>query len=218
MDSTTSPSLLIRIRNLGDADAWNQFLDLYTTIVRDYCYQRKLQTADVDDIVQDVMAAVTKTIRSFDYDPSKGRFRAWLGTITANTIKTHLTRESRRRNKTIKTKPEEYANPNIGIPFQCSDPDSKWVEIFSERIFSVACARIRHNFSLVAWECFEATWLRNESASEIATKLGISVHSVYVNKSRVLKCLESEIQILAEDLPVTSQTDRYCNLYVHDHS
>jgi RNA polymerase sigma factor (sigma-70 family) len=218
LDSTTSPSLLIRIRNPGDVDAWGQFLDLYTTIVRDYCYQRKLQTADVDDIAQDVMALVTKTIQSFDYDPAKGRFRAWLGTVTANTIKTHLTREARRRKKSTVPNGYEHTDLSVGLPVHCSDPDSKWVEIFSERIFSAACARIRHNFNVVAWECFEATWIRNESASEIAGKLGISVHSVYVNKSRVLKRLESEIQLLADDLPVTSQTDRYSKRYVHHYT
>ena len=31
--------------------------------------------------------------------------------------------------------------------------------------------------------------------------MGIPVHSVYVNKSRVLKRLENEVRILAEDVP-----------------
>lgn len=204
MSSTTSPSLLLRIRNPDDNHAWDEFLSIYTTIVKDYCFQRRLSHADTEDIVQEVMQTVSKAIKSFEYDKSVGRFRAWLGTIAANTIKTHLAREARKakaQNSTTST--DTYDS----IDTKCSDPDSTWVEIYSERIFRVACSRIRHRFSDKTWKCFEASWVNNEPAADIAEKLNIPVHSVYVNKSRVLEKLEAEIRWLADDLPVINKTD-----------
>ena len=184
----------MRIRNSDDRDAWDEFLDLYTPIVRAYCFQRRIQEADVDDIAQDVMSGVAKSIRSLQYDASKGRFRAWLGTVVANRIKTFINRN-------------QYRNGKVTIDQsvsdgQYADPDSDWVAIFSERILHVACNRIRCDFANQTWECFQATWVRHEPAADVAKNLGIPVHSVYVNKSRVLGRLKAEIRSLADDLPL----------------
>ena len=198
MASTTSPSLLLRIRNPEDTDAWDEFLEIYTPVVRTYCFQRQLQEADVCDIVQDVMSRLVKQIRQFEYDPARGKFRAWFGTITANRIKTFLSRKSR----TERTHGEsDSAVPIDACSGSYADPDSDWIAIFSDQVYQTARARVRPVFEDATWECFEATWLRNEPAADVAHAMGIPVHSVYVNKSRVLKRLENEVRILAEDVP-----------------
>ena len=193
---TTSPSLLLRIRDPNNTDAWNEFVEIYSPIVRRYSLQRGLQTSDVEDITQDVMATVATSIRKFDYDPRRGKFRSWLGTVTANRIKTLLARNSRRKGKLQPVQAPEPADDRY------RDPDSEWVTIFSERIFRIACERIRAISSETAWQCFESTWIHNLSPQEVAGRLEIAVHAVYVNKSRVLKRLEKEVQHLAEDLPM----------------
>jgi len=192
MTESTSPSLLLRIRSSVDHNAWDEFFEIYAPVVRIYCRQRKIQPADVEDIVQDVMSRVARSIKSFDYDPGKGRFRGWLGTVAANQIKSFLNGKS---------------NENGGMPREAfssqdvwSDPDSDWVDLFYERVFQVACNRCRAEFVEQTWACFESTWVRNESASDVANSFGIPVHSVYVNKSRVLKRLESEVKLLADDM------------------
>ena len=187
----------MRIRDPRDQDAWSQFLELYEPMVRAYCFQRKIQPADMDDIVQDVMSSVSASIKKFEYDPAKGRFRAWFGTVTANRIKSFLGKLNRIEEKSSR-------NGSLENPEHYVDPDTDWISIFSETIFRSACGRIRGGFSDSTWSSFEATWMRNESAADVAMALGIPVHSVYVNKSRVLKRLESEIRILAEDMPISS--------------
>ncbi len=168
-------------------------MDAYAPAVRAYCLQRRIQEADLDDISQEVMSRVASSVRRFEYDPSKGHFRAWLGTITANQIKTFLTKDSRRLSETS-------AITNLSLPYV--DPDSEWIAIFSERVFEIACRRIRDQTSHVAWQCFEATWIRKQRPADVAQLLCINTHAVYVHKSRVLKRLEDEIRILAEDIPV----------------
>ena len=186
--------MLLRICNPEDTDAWDEFLDIYTPVVRTYCFQRRLQEADVSDIVQDVMSRIVKRIRDFDYDPAKGKFRAWFGTITANRIKTFINRKS----KIEKT----HGETELSTPVEnYLDPDSDWIAIFSDQVYQTACSRVRPAFENLTWQCFEATWLRNEPVAEVANVLGVPVHSVYFNKSRVLKRLENEVRILAEDVP-----------------
>ena len=83
----------------------------------------------------------------------------------------------------------------------CQDPDTAWIEIYSERIFSVACNEVRPQFNATTWACFEAAWIQQKPANQIAKELNVPIHSVYVNKSRVLKSLEEKVRYLAGDLP-----------------
>jgi RNA polymerase sigma-70 factor (ECF subfamily) len=196
----TSPSLLLRVRDSDDQEAWAEFMQIYSPIVRDYCHQRNLQLSDIDDITQEVMASVSSSIRTFEYDPAKGKFRAWMGTVAANKIKTWLTRQSRRKENSLGRDDSDEISP-----VDCVDPDSLWTSIFSERIFRAACDRIRGSFADVTWQCFEATWVRSEPPSKVAISLNMPVHSVYVNKSRVLQRLEQEVQRLADDVPAVNR-------------
>ncbi|MEM7782014.1 MAG: sigma-70 family RNA polymerase sigma factor [Planctomycetota bacterium] len=192
---TTSKSLLLRIRDQKDEQSWRTFETIYGQIVRSYCIQKKLQPSDTDDIVQEVLTAVSKAIRSFEYDPSKGKFRGWLGTITANKIKDFLHRKSRRRESLMPMGVEDTR-----VHHQFADPDNDWVKIFSERVYQEACRRVRPDFQERAWLCFELTWTRMIPAAQVGSQLELPIHSVYVNKSRVIKRLEKEIRMLAEDL------------------
>lgn len=193
--SATSPSLLMRVRNPDDRESWKTFERIYSSIVRSYCAHWGLQQVDADDIVQEVMGDVAKQIKNFDYDPAKGRFRAWLGTISANKIKTFLTRANRRVANEVPIASEANAIEN-----GYADPDSNWIEVFSEQILQAALENVRPLFEETTWKSFTATWIDQTKSDEVAKKLGIPVHSVYVNKSRVLKQLELEIRDLAEDL------------------
>jgi len=194
--SITSPSLLLRIRDPHDGDSWETFQAIYRPMIHAYCTKRGLQEADSLDVVQDVMSAIHRSIQKFDYQPEKGRFRAWLGTVTANKIKTLKQKQS--LNPPINLDQiSSRASQTGNLPI--ADPDSDWIAIFSEHIFQTACDRVRSRVEVTTWSCFQATWVEHQPAFEVAAKLGIPIHSVYVNKSRVLKQLEAEVLLLADD-------------------
>ena len=191
----TSPSLLLRVRDPDDHDSWKTFERVYGQIIRSYCVHWRLQPVDVDDVTQDVLSAVATGIRQFNYDPQKGRFRAWLGTVTANKIKRFLSRQSERREQPLPNGIDAPEHDEVYV-----EPDSNWVDLFSEQILAEACRIVRPEFEPNTWQCFESTWIEKEAPVDVASKLGIAVHAVYVNKSRVLKRLEAEISNLADDI------------------
>ena len=53
---TTRATLLVRLRDAGDEDAWQQFLELYAPVVFRLYRRRGLQDADAADLTQDVLA------------------------------------------------------------------------------------------------------------------------------------------------------------------
>ena len=92
--SPTRPSLLLRIREPHDAEAWETFVRVYGPLIYRHCRGRGLQDADAAEVTQEVLLQVSRSIRKFDYRPDYGRFRDWLGTITVNEVKRFLKKES----------------------------------------------------------------------------------------------------------------------------
>ena len=72
-EPVTSSSLLLRIRDPNDSDSWHRFVAIYAPIIRSYCRRRGFQSTDIDDIAQNVLASVSRSIQNFEYDPVKGK-------------------------------------------------------------------------------------------------------------------------------------------------
>lgn len=193
----TQESLLIRVRDSGDNVSWQLFADTYGPLIESVCRKKGFQLSDIHDITQDVLSKVAVAIRSFDYDPQRGRFRSWLATITANQMRDFARRNARCREYVGEAMDAFVANPD----------DRDWSESFAQRVFTVACQRIRPTVQDETWACFEAIWMNRETAAIVAERLGLPIHSVYVNKSRVLKKLEAEFVMLSEDYPMLDGGD-----------
>ena len=73
------------------------------------------------------------------------------------------------------------------LSFDPPEPDPHWNQDFTNHILAVAMDRIRGEFEPETWNAFEAAWVRQEPPSQIAARLGTAIHTIYVNKSRVLK-------------------------------
>ena len=195
----TRPSLLVRIRQPEDAEAWRTFVSIYAPVVFNYSRRRGLQDADATDLTQEVMKEVMKSIRSFDYQPEKGRFRDWFGTVVRRELGRFWERQKRAGKSTA-------AESMAEIP--AGREDTAWNEEAHAQILRVALLRIRPNFEAVTWQAFTLVWLENRPAAETATRLGVPIETVYVAKSRVLKRLEDEVLDLADDVPQPTSTAR----------
>src|SRR5271170_7714547 len=94
--STTRASLLVRLRDGGDAEAWHEFVRLYAPVIYGFARKRGLQDADAADLMQEVLRSVSTTVHRLEYDPVRGTFRGWLFTVTRNKVFNFLESRSRR--------------------------------------------------------------------------------------------------------------------------
>src|SRR5436853_119899 len=82
--SLTSETLLGRLcQSPDDPAAWDRFVERYGPKIYGWCRSWRLQDADAEDVTQDVLLRLARTLRSFAYDPSRS-FRGWLRTVTHN--------------------------------------------------------------------------------------------------------------------------------------
>jgi RNA polymerase sigma-70 factor (ECF subfamily) len=184
--------LLVRLRDPHDAAAWQLFADSYTPLIYRYCQRRGLQAADAADVTQEVLVQVARSMATYDYQPERGRFRDWLGTVTRNKIRRFQQSKGRHAHG------REAELADLPAP----EPDPDWTAHFHAEVLRLACERVRGQFQPTSWRAFELVWLvERRSAPEVASELGLPVEAVYVAKSRVLKRLREEVLMLAEDLP-----------------
>src|SRR5262245_44373845 len=82
----TRASLLVRLRDPRDGDAWRLFADTYVPLVYGHLRRHGLQEADAADVAQEVLTQVARSIGGFDYQPERGRFRGWLGAVVRSKL------------------------------------------------------------------------------------------------------------------------------------
>jgi RNA polymerase sigma factor (sigma-70 family) len=187
----TRPSLLIRLRDVGDADAWRTFVTIYAPLVHRFGRRHGLQDADAADLTQDVLQEVCRSIRTFEYQPTRGRFRDWLLMITRRRFVRFQERRARCQEKPVHERELETIE-DVRI-------EADWNDAFNSRVLRVALARIQPSFQPQTWQAFERVWMDNRTAAETANELSVGIDAVYTAKSRVLKRLSEEVEEIVAD-------------------
>jgi RNA polymerase sigma-70 factor (ECF subfamily) len=185
--------LLLQIRDVHDAASWQTFLDIYAPLVHRYCRRRGLQDADAADVCQEVLAQVARSIRTFEYQPERGRFRDWLGQVTRSKLGRFVHKQRQRERGCGCTVDPEMLDDVAG-----AEVDAEWTDEFNARVLRASLERIRPHFAVSTWQAFALVWLENRPTREVARELNLAVAAVYVAKSRVLKCLRQDLLHLAD--------------------
>src|SRR5262249_29855153 len=81
--TSTSASLLERLKSTEDHEAWIRFVRLYTPLFFDWARRLRLQASDAADLVQEIFVTLMRVLPEFDYDKN-GSFRGWLHRLAVN--------------------------------------------------------------------------------------------------------------------------------------
>jgi DNA-directed RNA polymerase specialized sigma24 family protein len=68
--TTTHQSLLVRLSDRQDQAAWREFCDRYEELVRGFARRQGVQGSEQDDVLQDVLWALTRVMPGFVYQPA----------------------------------------------------------------------------------------------------------------------------------------------------
>jgi RNA polymerase sigma-70 factor (ECF subfamily) len=181
--TTTHTTLLTRLSEGTDASAWREFCDRYGELIRSFARQQNLQAADCDDVLQDVLTALSQSMPQFRYDPAKGKFRSYLKTVVMHAI-----------SRKIGQKRGELPLDTVGEgAVSSSDAGQAWEAEWRQYHLRRAMRTIEAESSPTDRAAFARYALRGEDARKTAESLGLSVDQVYQAKSRILKRLSQII-------------------------
>ena len=191
-DLRTRETLLLRIKDGGDGDAWEDFVEIYTPLIFGFGRKQGLGEADASDLTQEVMRSVFRSIQSFEYDPNKGSFRSWLYTVARRRYCDLIAKQSRR--------PLARGGDTGQMMIQ-EHPDPKeahdWELDYKRQMFLWATGKIRGNFTDNAWKAFWATAVEERDPEQVGAELEMSRGAVYAAKARVIGALRECVQSVA---------------------
>jgi RNA polymerase sigma-70 factor (ECF subfamily) len=191
--SETSVSLLERLRKEPDPASWRRLVDLYTPLIRGWLCRHGLQTADADDLVQDVLGVIVRELPQFQHDRRPGAFRCWLRTIVVHRLRNFWRSRQGRMVTTgdIDRQLEQLEDPE-------SAPSRVWDEEHDRFVLRRLLELVRGEFSATAWQVFERVGLQGEKAADVAGAFDMTVNAVLLVKSRVLRRLRQEARGLID--------------------
>ena len=187
----TRPSLLLRIRDPQDAPAWEEFSTMYRPIVKQMACNHGMQTADAEDLAQQVLWAISKAIETFEHDHRQAKFRTWLKTIARRAIINALTRPDRDR----AVGGDEMLSLLHQQPSSNAATQTLLLE-YRREVFQQAALQIREEFQADTWDAFWQTAVLQQSVDDVAKRFNRSRGSIYTARSRVLKRLKQQVDEL----------------------
>lgn len=191
----TSLSLLHRLRQSSDSETWDRLVGLYVPLLKIWLRKYGVQDSDADDLVQEVLIAVSSDVTTFDHNGRPGAFRTWLRSILVNRLRNFWRARDRR--------PQARGDSDIERRLmQLEDPASEMSQLWNRQhdrhVVRQLLALSEPQFAPSTWKAFFRVAIDGERPDVVATELGISLNAVFIAKSRVLSKLRQEAEGLVE--------------------
>ena len=186
----TRISLILRLTAPADAEAWQQFADIYQPLIYKIARLGGLQQTDANDFVQDVLVRVARSVDHWNPDPKLGSFRGWLSKIARNLLIDFLRRQ---RRLPVTSDNTDILSLIDQIPDRSDESEIYDVEL-QKQIFLWAADEVKASFRQTTWRAFWETTVVQRSVAEVADELKLSVGAIYVARSRVIARLRKTIE------------------------
>jgi RNA polymerase sigma-70 factor (ECF subfamily) len=189
----TSLSLLWRAR-ANDQQAWHRLTTLYRPLVLFWCRQAHCPDAEVEDVIQEVFAAVAAGLGGFRHDRPGDSFRAWLRGISRNQVLLYFRRNQGRPQP-------EGGSDALGRLQELADPMPDSAEEEAREVsqwYRRAVEQVRGEFEDRTWHMFWRAVIDGRPTAAVAEELQVTAAAVRQAKSRVLRRLKEEIGELLE--------------------
>jgi RNA polymerase sigma-70 factor (ECF subfamily) len=192
----TRPSLIARLKNAQDHEAWSEFLAIYEPLILGLMRRHGFQECDAQDACQQVMAAVARDVEKWRPDGAEASFRRWLFRIARHRALKLLVQQRKRRGGFGGT------SAQLALENQPESSESLSAEFAREhrrQVLVWAAEQIRGEYRESTWQAFWRTCIEGRPISEAAAELGMSVGSVYVARSRIIARLGEKVQGIEEE-------------------
>jgi RNA polymerase sigma factor (sigma-70 family) len=167
--------------------AWDRFYRIYAPLLRRFALRYRLQPAELEDCLQEVWRELVVQLRTFRYDPGRGRFDAWLHTLVRSKA-TDLVRRGRRHpTESLHCYAEERL---LGRDV---DPATIYEHRCQQELVRYALTKLRRRVSPYDYQLFDLKWIKGWTVAEIASSLDLTPEHVSRRLHRVKKKLRSLI-------------------------
>jgi RNA polymerase sigma-70 factor (ECF subfamily) len=196
----TRASLLGRLKDWQDEESWREFFNIYRQLIFSFAIKSGLTEAEAEDVVQETVISVAKTIKEFEYDPERCRFKSWLRHLAQKRIADCFRKRPREQllprtvsGDTARTAAMERVPSEDNL-------ESIWEEEWQKRLLDAAIERVKTQVSAEQYQMFDFYVLKKMPARKVTAALGTSVGQLYLAKHRISKLIKKEVRRLEEKM------------------
>jgi RNA polymerase sigma-70 factor (ECF subfamily) len=194
----TRASLLSRLKDWQDETSWKVFFDTYWRLIYNAAIKAGLTDAEAQDVVQETVIAVFKSMSDFQYKTACGSFKSWLLKLTAWRISDQF--RNRQRHVQLARRSEDSTAGTAtadGIPDPaCSELEAIWNEEWEQNLMSAAADRVKRAVDPKLYQIFDLYALKSWPALKVASTLKVNLGRVYLAKHRIGKMIKKELKSL----------------------
>ena len=200
--SATRQSLITRLKNWDDQESWREFFQTYWKLIYSVALKSGLTDSEAEDVVQETVLTVAKTMPGYRYEREKCRFKTRLMRLTRMRIVDQLRKRSpdfqrrglRSESGTSTATIERIADSaSTGL-------DLMWDEEWKKNLVDAAMERVKRRVKPRQYQIFYLSAVKDLGASQVARALGVSLPQVYLAKHRVASMVRKEARQLEEEM------------------
>jgi len=187
----TRTTLVVGLKNLEDQRIWNRFFDSYWKLIYNAAIQAGLKDADAQEVVQETVISVTKNIKDFEYDRSKGSFKGWLMKTTKWKIMDQFRKIQKKNTRECSGSSEFLENLSNELP----EVEKYWENNWQQELLESALVKVKEQVKPIYYQVYDMLIRKEMKPKEVSSALGIKTDQVYLAKHRVAEVLK---QIVGE--------------------
>jgi RNA polymerase sigma factor (sigma-70 family) len=203
----TRQSLLVRLKQWEDGDAWREFFEAYWELIYNVARKAGLNDTEAQDAVQETVIAVARKIGEFKPDPQCGSFKSWL----LGQARWRIGDQFRARKRVALAFEEPPAliggrpssdetsrtEPLHRVADQAASRlEALWNTEWEQHVLRTAMERVKAQVGIKQFQMFDLYARKGLSVAETALALGTTKAAVYMAKSRVARLLKREVKKL----------------------
>lgn len=191
----TRPSLILRLQNAEDVAAWSDFVAIYVPVISRVASRHGFQVADAENLVQEVLLAVSQALPKWLQRTDRGGFRAWLLRVARNEAIDMMTR---RATRPLGQDGEKAERLFADLTESRHSLSSQFNQQYEQAVFRWAATRVRDSVAENVWLSFWLTHVENTSVDVAARKLKMRPGSVYMARGRVMNRIKELVKQFEE--------------------
>jgi RNA polymerase sigma factor (sigma-70 family) len=193
----TRHSLLSRLKNWSDQESWRDFFDTYWKLIYNAAMKAGLSDSEAQDVVQETVISVLKSLPEFRYDSAKGSFKVWLLRLTH----WRIVDQHRKRQRDLKGQaPATGTDTGTGTASieRVADPvglqlEADWDEEWERNLMEAAIERVKKQVDPKHYQVFDLYVFKQWPVSQVARTLKVNPGLVYLLKHRIGKLIKKEL-------------------------
>jgi RNA polymerase sigma factor (sigma-70 family) len=195
----TRYSLLSRLHDWEDQESWRVFFDTYWRLIFSVARKSGLTETEAQEVVQDTVICVARSIQKFKRDRRGGSFKGWLCNLT----RWRIADQFRKRTGLLQGNAEGAVRkyqPLDEIPEladETANPD--WEAAWQSHLLRAAMQRVKLRVPEEQYQLFDLNAVQGWPVKRVCQTLGVSAAQVYLAKHRVSRLLQKEVRALGKE-------------------